>query len=57
VALGLGLPIKSGYSRIDISFEYGRTGSLKQGQIQEDFGRISVGFFGWDRWFIRRKFY
>jgi hypothetical protein len=57
VAIGLGLPIKSGYSRIDISVEYGRNGSIKQGQIQEDFARISVGFFGFDRWFIRRKFY
>ncbi|MDR2511089.1 MAG: hypothetical protein LBC89_01200 [Bacteroidales bacterium] len=56
VALGFGFPIKTNYSRIDVTFEYGQNGDIKKGQIQEDFGRISIGFFGFERWFYRRKF-
>lgn len=61
VSAGLGLPV--GFGRLDdeigvvnISAQYGKTGTISNGLLQEDFYRIVVGFTFNKRWFIQYKY-
>lgn len=46
---GLGLPL--GVSKIDLGFEFGKTGTTANGLIQENYFNVSVGFSIADKWF------
>ena len=46
---GLGLPV--GLSKIDIGFEFGKRGTIKQNLIQENYFSLSVGLSLSDKWF------
>jgi len=56
VSLGFGLPvqIQNQRSRIDVSFEGGQNGTVKNSLIQETFLRVRVGFSLRDLWFQHR---
>lgn len=56
ISVGLGIPIRRMLSRLDVAFEFGRRGSLDAGQIQENYGRITLGITAFERWFVRGKF-
>ncbi|WP_163711899.1 hypothetical protein [Mangrovibacterium lignilyticum] len=55
-SFGLGLPIRNGKSKIDVSFEAGTKGTTSKRLIQENFVRLRVGFSMHDLWFQQRKF-
>ncbi len=46
---GLGLPL--GASKVDVGFEFGKTGTTSSGLVQENYFNISVGFSIADKWF------
>jgi len=48
---GLGLPV--GISKIDIGFEFGKRGTIKQNLIQENYFNLSIGLSLSDKWFKR----
>lgn len=56
ITCGLGLPIKKGKSRIDISLEGGTYGTTKSSLIKENYLRLRLGFSMHDIWFQTRKF-
>lgn len=54
--LGLGLPVGSWNSNINIGFEYGQRGNTNMGLIKENYYGFNIGFSFNDIWFKRRKF-
>lgn len=56
VSFGFGLPIRNEKSRIDMSFELGRTGTKSKNLIQENYIRFRLGFSLKDKWFTHPKY-
>jgi hypothetical protein len=56
VSFGFGIPIRRSLSRIDFAVEIGQKGNMNKGQIQENYGRITIGISAFDSWFVRAKF-
>ncbi len=56
ISFGLGLPIRSQKSHIDISFEAGQKGTVSNQLIKENFFRMRVGFSLKDLWFQHRQY-
>lgn len=56
ITCGLGIPLRKSSSRIDLSIEGGKYGTLKSGLIRENYLRVRVGFSLQDIWFQIRKF-
>ncbi len=56
ITAGFGIPIKRSGSMINFGFEIGRRGELSKSQIEDTYGRISVGISSLERWFYRPKF-
>jgi len=57
ISLGFGLPLKNQRSRIDISLEGGKKGTVGSSRlIQEKFFRFRIGFSLKDIWFQQRKY-
>ena len=56
VSLGFGLPIRKQGTRINISLEYGRQGTLENDLIQKDYFGIGVSFSAKDLWFFKKKY-
>ena len=56
VSFGFGLPINNQRSRLDLSFELGKTGTTSNSLIQENYFRFRLGFSLKDRWFTRRQY-
>lgn len=56
ISFGLGLPIRNQKSRIDLSFELGKSGTISKNLIQENYVRFRLGFSLKDRWFTRPKY-
>ncbi len=57
ISFGLGLPLKKTRTSINVSMEIGQRGTTDNSLIQENFGRLTVGFNIQERWFVKRKFY
>ncbi|MEG1555876.1 MAG: hypothetical protein RR356_04040 [Bacteroidales bacterium] len=57
VSFGLGIPLKTFNSRssINIMFEYGRMGTLKNNLIQQDNFKFSLSFILQEKWYQRTK--
>jgi hypothetical protein len=60
VSAGLGLPVGIGrfddIAVVNISAQYGKTGSLSNNLLQENYVRIVLGFTFNKRWFIKYKY-
>ncbi len=60
ITAGLGLPVGIGrfddLAVVNISAQYGKTGSLSNNLIKEDYWRIILGFTFNKRWFIKYKY-
>lgn len=57
ISFGLGLPLnKYTKSTMNISFEFGKTGTLANNLLQENYGIVSLSLSLHDRWFNKRKF-
>jgi len=55
-SVGLGLPIRNGKSRVDVSVEVGSKGTTSKRLIKENFVHLRLGFSMQDLWFQVRKF-
>ncbi|QYA25274.1 hypothetical protein G3I01_07035 [Gramella sp. MT6] len=56
ISFGLGLPVGSNFSNINLGIELGQRGTKDSGLIQENFLRLSIGLSLNDKWFTKRKF-
>lgn len=56
IFLGIGLPVRKVYSRVNIGVELGMRGTTAENLIQEQFVKMRFGFNINERWFIKRVF-
>ncbi len=56
ISFGVGLPLNRNRSMINLSFSYGKRGTLKKNLIEERYGMISFSLTLYDIWFMKRKF-
>jgi len=56
-SFGLGFPLRKSKSTINLSIELGKKGTTANNLIQENFGRLTIGFSIFERWFIKNKLY
>lgn len=56
LSFGLGFPLRRTKSVINIGFEFGQFGTRNHNLIRELYGRGTLAFSLWDRWFIKRKY-
>lgn len=59
ISLGVDVPLKqTSFSKISIGVDFGKRGTLKVGQVQENYFKVFAGLtlFGDDYWFVRQKF-
>jgi hypothetical protein len=54
--LGMGLPLGTGYSNLNLGFEFGRRGTTKANLIQENYINIMMSLSINDRWFAKRRY-
>lgn len=55
-SVGLGIPVRKSRSLINVGLQFGQTGSLKRGQIRENFMRVGVSFSSMETWFVKPKY-
>ena len=56
VTFGLGLPITRAMTSLNIAFEFGKMGTVKNNLIEESYFNISFGVSLRDRWFVKRRY-
>lgn len=57
ISFGLGFPVnKFTKSTMNVSFEFGKTGTMANNLLQENYVIISLGLSLHDKWFKKRKF-
>lgn len=61
ITFGAGLPLRGASLRrsrsmVNISFEYGRRGTIQQGLIREDYFTIHLGISVYEWWFFKRRY-
>jgi hypothetical protein len=56
LSFGIGIPVKKDLSKINLSFELGQTGTLKDGLLKANYGRVSLNFSLRDQWFRKYKY-
>ena len=56
VSFGFGLPITRAMSSLNIAFELGKMGTVKNNLIEESYFNISFGISLRDRWFMKRRY-
>ncbi len=57
ISFGFGLPLRKGKTTINIAVEAGRTGTIDNGLIQENFVRFTLGVNIFENWFIKSKYF
>jgi len=55
VSFGFGFPLRKSKSTINLSIELGKKGTTNNQLIQENFGKITLGFSIFERWFIKSR--
>jgi len=56
ISFGFGFPMKRSKTEIDLSFEIGQRGTMKNSLIQENFFNVTFGVSINESWFHKRKF-
>ncbi|MFH0895907.1 MAG: hypothetical protein V2A54_15845 [Bacteroidota bacterium] len=56
ITFGFGLPLRKTKTMINIGFEFGERGTTDQNLIHERFGRVSLAFSLFDKWFYKKRF-
>lgn len=57
ISFGLGLPIKKSKSTVNLSVNFGKTGTTQNNLIQENFIRFTIGVNAFEIWFLKSKYY
>ena len=55
ISFGLGIPV-SGFSNVNLNFEYGKRGTLNAGLVEENYFNAKISLSLNERWFIKRKY-
>ncbi|MBR9853815.1 MAG: hypothetical protein GYB37_04445 [Algicola sp.] len=55
ITFGLGLPLGSSFSNLNLGFELGKRGTTDANLIEESYFKVNVGLSLNDRWFQQRK--
>lgn len=56
MSFGVGLPVGTMFSNINLGFEYGQRGTTNQNLVKESFFKLQIGLSFNDRWFVKRKY-
>ncbi|WP_308992907.1 hypothetical protein QLS71_010390 [Mariniflexile litorale] len=56
ISFGVGLPVGSFFSNVNLGFELGKRGTTNNNLIQEDFVNFQISLSLNDRWFQKRKY-
>jgi len=56
ISFGMGLPLPRTMTTIDLSVEFGKTGTTAHNLIQENFINFTMGVSLYERWFVKRKY-
>ncbi len=56
LSIGAGFPVIRSQSILNIAFEFGRAASAYTDALNENYGKICLGFTLNDKWFIKRKY-
>lgn len=56
ITCGIGFPLPNTKTTLNLHFEYGQQGSLKNIGLVEQYGKIGIGVSLNERWFVKRKF-
>ena len=56
MSFGVSLPMRRGFSTIDLGFEAGTRGTTDSGAVKENFLNFSLGLNLTDKWFNKRKY-
>ncbi|MDP5229799.1 MAG: hypothetical protein NWQ38_05355 [Cellulophaga sp.] len=54
ITFGTELPLKGGYSNLNLGFEFGKRGTIDSGLIQENYFKFNIGLSLNDKWFNKR---
>ena len=57
VSFGFGFPLRKTRSTLNIAVELGKRGTTNNQLIQENYGKVTLGFSIFERWFIKNKLY
>jgi hypothetical protein len=57
LSFGFGFPLRKSRSTINLAIELGKKGTTKNNLIQENYGKITLGFSIFERWFIKNRLY
>ncbi|MEX0289940.1 MAG: hypothetical protein AB3N14_12600 [Flavobacteriaceae bacterium] len=55
ITFGLGLPLGSSFSNVNVGFELGRRGTTTADLIQENYLKVNIGLSLNDKWFRKRQ--
>lgn len=55
INFGVGLPMGVTFSNVNVAFELGSLGTVKQGLIKENYYSVRIGLSLNDKWFLKRK--
>ncbi|MCP4550654.1 MAG: hypothetical protein GY834_01140 [Bacteroidetes bacterium] len=56
ISFGIGLPLRNSRSTVNLGFEYGQRGTVKDNLIQERYFKFVIGVTMHQRWFYKRKY-
>jgi hypothetical protein len=56
ITFGVGLPLRRTSTSFNVSFEFGKRGSISNGLINENYGIVNLGITFYDIWFVKRKY-
>ncbi len=56
ISFGIGLPVGSFFSNVNLGFELGKRGTTNSNLIQENFINFQISLSLNDRWFVKRKY-
>ena len=56
IAFGVGLPVQSSGSSINLGVEVGRRGTTDNALVKENYFKFTLGISIFERWFIKRKY-
>jgi hypothetical protein len=55
VSFGFGFPLRKSKTTINLAFELGKRGTTNNQLIQDNYGKITIGFSIFERWFIKNR--
>lgn len=55
LSFGFGFPLRKSRSTVNLAIELGKKGTTNNQLIQENYGKVTLGFSIFERWFIKKR--